>query len=117
MTQWVEQEENVKFVAFGKEKAKEGSYIVKKGETLEGVIEKIKESQKGYGYIYNIRTKGVEESLLVLGSTDLNNKLGYGTAVTKPVGEGDQVRIKFNGMVETKNGRKMYSFDVAVKKA
>lgn len=111
---WQEQEENVKFVAFGKKKQKEGSYLVKEGETLEGVIEKIKESQRGYGYIYNIRTKGVEESLIVLGSTDLNNKLGYGNSAVKPVEEGDQVRIQFTGMKPTKKGKEMYTFKVLV---
>lgn len=114
---WEEQEENVKFVAFGKKKAKEGSYLVKEGETLEGVIEKIKESTKGYGYVYQLRTKGVEEALIICGSTDLNNKLGYGNAATKPVGEGDQVRIKFTGMQPTKNNRKMYTFSVKVNRA
>lgn len=111
---WETQEENVKFVAFGKKQAKEGSYVIEEGKTLEGVIETIKPSEKGYGYIYTLRTKGVEESLIVLGKTDLNNKLGYGNSAVKPVQEGDMVRIKFTGMKPTKKGKSMYVFEVAV---
>jgi len=114
---WEQQEENVKFVAFGKKNAKEGSFVVKKGETLEGVIEKIKESTRGYGYIYQLRTKGVEEALIICGKTDLNNKLGYGNSAVKAIGEGDQVRITFNGMQKTKNNREMYTFAVSVNRA
>ena len=117
MSQWQEQEENVKFVAFGKENAKEGSYIVEEGKTLEGVVEKIKDSSKGYGKIYQLRTKGVEEALIICGKTDLNNKLGYGNTAVMPVGEGDEVRITFTGMKPTKRGKPMYTFKVAVKRA
>jgi len=117
MTKWETQEEKVKFVAFGKERAKEGSYVVEEGETLEGVIENIKESTKGYGHIYQLRTKGVEEALLVLGCTDLNNKLGYGNTAIPAVQVGDEVRITFTGMKPTKRGKQMYLFKVAVKRA
>jgi len=117
MAQWQEQEENVKFVAFGKANAKKDSYIVEEGKTLEGVIERIKDSTKGYGKIYQLRTKGVEEALIVLGKTDLNNKLGYGNTAVTPVSEGDEVRITFTGMQPTKRGKPMYTFSVQVKRA
>jgi len=116
MSSWTTQEENVKFVAFGKKNAKEDSYIIKKGETLEGVLENVKDSSKGYGKIYQIRTKGVEEALIVLGKTDLNNKLGYGNTAVEPVVAGDEVRITFDGMVPTKRGKEMYTFTVQVKR-
>jgi len=117
MSQWQTQEENVKFVAFGKKAAKPDSYVVKEGETLEGVIENIKDSSKGYGKIYTVRTKGVDESLIVLGKTDLNNQMGYGNTATVPVIAGDEVRITFKGMKPTKRGKSMYTFSVEVKRA
>lgn len=116
MPKWETQEENARFVAFGKAKAKENSYVVDTGETLEGVIENIKDSEKGYKKIYQIRTKGVEEALIVLGNTDLNNKLGYGNQAVKPVDVGDEVRIKFLGMQPTKRGKEMYTFEVQVRR-
>jgi hypothetical protein len=116
MSEWETQEECSKFVAFGKDKVKEGSHLVDVGETLEGVIENIKDSEKGYKKIYQLRTKGVEEALIVLGSVDLNNKLGYGTAAVKPVDVGDEVRIKFLGMKPTKKGKSMYIFEVQVRR-
>ena len=117
MSKWTTQEENVKFVAFGKDKAKPDSHVIKVGETLEGVIENIKDTTKGYGKIYTLRTKGVEESLIVLGKTDLNNQMGYGNTATIPVIAGDEVRITFDGMKPTKRGKEMYTFSVQVKRA
>jgi hypothetical protein len=116
MSKWQEQEENVKFVAFGKENAKEGSYVVEEGETLEGVIERIKDSTKGYGKIYQLRTKGVEEALIICGKTDLNNKFGYGNTAVMPISEGDEVRITYTGMKPTKKGKPMYTLKVLVKR-
>jgi len=63
------------------------------------------------------RTKGVEEALIVLGSVDLNNKLGYGNTAVPRVVEGDEVRIKFTGMKPTKKGKSMYTFEVSVRRA
>jgi len=117
MSKWQEQEENSRFVSWGKEKAREDSFVVEKGKTLECVVEKIKPSDKGYKYIYQVRTKGVEEALILLGCTDLNNKLGYGNLGCKPVNEGDEVRITFNGMQKTTKGKDMYTFKVEVKRA
>ena len=117
MTKWEEQEENSRFVAFGKAKAKEGSYVVNEGDVLEGVIEAIKDTDKGYGKIYQLRSKGVEEALIVLGCVDLNNKLGYGNTAVPKVVEGDEVRITFTGMKPTKKGKSMYTFKVQVRRA
>ena len=117
MTNWKTQEENVQFVAFGKAKVKENSYLVDKGETLEGIIENIKDSVRGYKKIYTIRKKGVEPSLIVLGSVALNNQMGYGNSATVPVVAGDEVKIKFLGMKDTTNGKSMYTYEVQVKRA
>jgi hypothetical protein len=117
MSKWEEQTENTLFVAWGKKKAKENSYVIEKDETLECVMEKIKPSDKGYRYIYQVRTKGVEPALILLGCSDLNNKLGYGNVGVKPVAEGDEVRITFTGMQPTKNKKEMYTFKVLVKRA
>jgi hypothetical protein len=117
MSKWETQEEASKFVAFGKNKARENSYVIEEGQVLEGVIEQIKDSDKGYKKIYQLRTKGVEEALIVLGSVDLNNKLGYGNTAVPRVVEGDEVRIKFTGMKPTKKGKSMYTFEVSVRRA
>lgn len=117
MSEWKNQEENVQFVAFGKEHGKPDSFIVKKGETLEGVIENIKPSDKGYKQIYTLRSKGIEPSLIILGNTSLNNHLGYGSNSVTPVLEGDEIRITYLGMKTTAKDRQMYNFKVEVKRS
>lgn len=116
MTKFEKVEEKVKFVAWGKgNKKDENSYVVNEGETLEGIIEQIKDSTKGYGKIYTLRTKDCEEPIVITGKTDLNNKLGYGNMAVRPVEKGDEVQITYTGKYTTKQG-KGYRFEVAVKR-
>lgn len=107
-------EEEVKFVAWGSDNAKnDKSYVVEEGNQLEGIIEQIKDSTKAYRKIYILRVKGVEEPIVVTGKTDLNNKLGYGNMAVQPVKVGDAIQITFVGTYKTKLG-KGYKFEVAV---
>jgi hypothetical protein len=116
MTRFEKVEERVKFVAWGKGNKKDAnSYVVEEGNTIEGIIEQIKDSTKGYGKIYTLRVKDSEEPVVITGKTDLNNKLGYGTMAVKPVEKGDEVQITYTGRYQTKLG-KGYRFEVAVKR-
>jgi hypothetical protein len=107
-------EEKVYFCSWGKGKTAD-SYVVREGETLTGVIEIIKDSTKGYGKIYTLRTKDCDTPIVITGKTDLNNKLGYGSMSVKPVEVGDEVKITYVGKYKTEKGTG-FKFDVAVKR-
>lgn len=113
-------DDDVLFVVWGALKPGQDptkSHLVKKGEIIEGVVQKIKDSGD-YKKIYQIKVKGVEKPLLLLGSMDLNNKMGYGNAVADyTVKENDIVRITYKGQTKTAQGRKPYQFDVEYAKA
>lgn len=114
MTKFEKVEEKVRFIAWGKSNKKDAtSVVVAEGESIEGIIDQIKDSTKGYGKIYTLRVKNIEEPVVVTGKTDLNNKLGYGSMAVRPVKVGDAVQITFVGTYSTKLG-KGYKFDVAV---
>jgi len=111
------QEEDVKFVVFGKLKAGQDatkSYLVKVGESLEGVITEIKESSK-YGRIYTLKKKNEDKPLIITGKTDLVKKCGHSTAkVPKVVAVNDLVQITFVGVTKTAKGNTYFDFQVAV---
>jgi len=110
-------EEDVKFVVFGALKPGQDtakSYLVKTGESLEGVITEIKESSK-YGKIYTLKKKGEDKPLIITGKTDLVKKCGHSTAkVPKVVAVNDLVQITFVGVTKTAKGNTYYDFQVAV---
>jgi len=110
-------EEDVLFAVFGKLKAGQDpkkSYLVKVGESLEGVVTEIKESSK-YGRIYTLKKKGEEKPIVVTGKTDLVKKCGHSTAkVPKVVAVNDLVQITFVGVTKTTKGNTYYDFSVGV---
>jgi hypothetical protein len=108
-----EQREEVIFVAFGKEKARENSYVVLEGNTLEGIVEKIRDSQM-YKKVYQFRVKGVDKPVVVTGKQGLVEKMGHGESPVEPVKEGDLVRITYIGMFKTGKGKDAYNFKVEV---
>ena len=112
-----EEKEDVKFVTFGKLKPGQDatkSYLVKAGETVEGIVTDIKDSPT-YKKIFTLKVKGEEKPLLILGKTDLRNKMGCGsTKVKRVVKVNDIVRITFNSVSKTQKGHTWYDFDVAV---
>jgi hypothetical protein len=120
MTKFVNQtteEEDVLFAVFGKLKTGQDtkkSYLVKVGESLEGVITEIKESSK-YGRIYTLKKKGEEKPIVVTGKTDLVKKMGHSTAkVPKVVKVNDLIQITFKGVTKTGKGNTYFDFDVGV---
>lgn len=110
-------EEDVKFAVFGKLKAGQDeakSYLVKVGESLEGVVTEIKDSSK-YGKIYTLKKKGEDKPIVVTGKTDLVKKCGHSTAkVPKVVKVNDLVQITFKGVTKTGKGNTYFDFDIAV---
>ena len=111
------EKEDVKFVTFGELKPNQDatkSYLVKAGETIEGVVTDIKDSPT-YKKIFTLKVKGEEKPLLILGKTDLRNKMGYGdTKVPRTVKVNDLVRITFKSVSKTQKNHTWYDFEVAV---
>ena len=114
------EKEDVKFVTFGELKPNQDatkSYLIKAGESVEGVVTDIKDSPT-YTKIFTLKVKGEEKPLLILGKTDLRNKMGYSTdprvKVPRVVKVNDLVRITFNSVSKTQKGHTWYDFDVAV---
>ena len=117
MSTFVKQEEDATFVEWlpkGK-KPRDGSYIVKEGETLEGLVSIIKDSDT-YKKVYTLKVKGEESALIITGKKSLNDGMGYGEMQVEPVKEGDLVQLTFVGMYKTK-GKDGYKIIVAVARA
>ena len=117
-----------KFVCWGKEKAKENSYIVERNESVTGMVMQLRDSN-AYGKILQIKTKESDEPLIILGTTILVDRLGY-EKIDKTlntyeknirakegviqVKENDVIRITFKGMLATKRGKAAYDLKVEV---
>ena len=120
MTKFVNQtteEEDVLFAVFGALKAgqdKNKSYLVKAGESIEGVVTEIKDSPK-YTKIYTLKKKGEDKPIVITGKTDLVKKMGHSTAkVPKVVKVNDIIQITFKGVTKTQKGNTYFDFDVGV---
>lgn len=129
-----EQEQSGKFIAWGVEKAKENSYIVKQDKPEEFLVLDIKPSDK-YGYIFEFQSKKSEEPLIATGNGNLRRLMGYELqtndkgdfikdqdgipilkekqSVKKPVQISDKVRITFLGMAKGKRGES-YTYKIEV---
>jgi len=109
--------EDVLFVAWGKLDAGKDAnraIVVKENESIEGVVEQIKDSDI-YGKIYTLRVEGKDKPVIVTGKTALNNAMGYGTMTVRHVVQsGDMVRITYLGKQKNDKGRQFYSFKVEV---
>lgn len=110
------------FVAWGKEKAKEESFIIEQGKHLEGVVRNIKDSLK-FVKIFEVETKVGKETktIIVPGTTILCREMGYeyktndrNEKIVLPADEqsaeyrvqnGDRIRIHFEGMLPAKAGK------------
>jgi len=110
---FTEQREEIIFVAFGKEKAKQNSYIVEEGKSVEGILLKVTDSPM-YKKVYQLQVKGVDKPLVITGKTALNEQMGYGTKDVPQVKEGDLIRITYLGMYRTGKGKDAYKFKVEV---
>jgi len=113
------EDEEILFAAFGKIKKGQDpkkSYLVKDGENLTGVILKIDDS-KTYKKIYRIKVDKVDKPVVILGTSDLNDKMGYGDKKVSHVAKvNDLVQITFDGMKQTGQGRPYYQFTVGFAK-
>lgn len=113
------EDEDILFASFGKIKKGQNpqkSVLIKEGENIAGVITSISDSPT-YQKIYRMKVEGQEKPVVILGTTDLNNKMGYGPKKTKrQVTANDLVRITFLGKVKTGKGRPFYSFKVEIAK-
>ena len=130
---FVRQSSGGTFVAFGKEKAKDNSFVVEAGKYLEGYVQEVKGNDK-FGVILEVKSKASPETLVVTGTTVLNRELGYEWEDVgdkgkfdklKPIEEcqsdyrvvnGDLIRINFEGMIKTKRGKDAYKLFVEVDK-
>lgn len=123
MTKFVTQrteEEEVLFAYFSNtldKRDKDTTYLVKEGGILEGLITAVKDSPT-YKKIFMLKVKGQEKQVLVLGKTDLVDKMGYGNLVTDLVAKvGDIVQITFVNKTKTQKNYTWYNFEVAISKA
>ena len=110
-------DEDVLFVswgALGAGKDKSRAIVVKENESIEGVIENIKDSDI-YGKIYTMRIEGKDKPVIITGKTALNNAMGHGTLTVRHVVQpGDLVRITYLGQQKGEKGRKFFAFRVEV---
>jgi len=113
------EDEEILFASFGKIKKGQDpkkSILIKEGENLIGVVKEINDSAT-YGKIYRLKVDKIEPIVVVLGKTDLNNRMGYGTKKADVVVKvNDLIQITFDGMVKTGKGRPFYKFTVGVAK-
>ncbi len=113
------EDEDVLFATFGKLKAgqdKSKSVLIKEGESLIGVVIDVQDSPT-YKKVYRLKVKGEDKPVVVLGKTDLNNKMGYGTKkAQKVVQVNDLIQITYLGQKKTQKGRPFYSFTVGIAK-
>ena len=113
------EDEEILFASFGaikKGQDPKKSILVKEGESLTGVVKEINDSAV-YKKIYRLKVDKIEPIVVVLGKTDLNNKMGYGTKKADVVVKvNDLIQITFDGMVKTGKGRPFYKFTVGIAK-
>jgi len=114
-----EQADDVLFAAFGtigKGQDPKKTYLVKQGETIEGLVKEIKDSTV-YKKIYTLEVKGAAKPVVILGKTDLRNKMGHGVGNNDIIVEvNDMVRITFIDKKKTQKGYDWYDFEVEVAK-
>lgn len=112
-------DEEILFASFGSIKKGQDpkkSILVKEGDSLIGVVKEINDSAV-YGKIYRLKVDKIEKIVVVLGKTDLNNRMGYGTKKADvQVKVNDLIQITFDGMVKTGKGRPFYRFTVGIAK-
>ena len=108
-------QEAVTFVAWGKYNTKhdkDTQFLVKAGETIEGVVLELKDTAKGYKKILKMKVKSIDTPLLILGKDDLNEKLEKGG-----VKANDLIRLTFVEIIKTKKDRSFYKFNLAIAQA
>jgi len=110
-------DEDILFASFGSIKKGQDpkkSMLVKEGESIIGVVKEINDSAV-YKKIYRLKVDKIEPIVVILGKTDLVNRMGHGTKKADIVVKvGDLVQITFNGIIKTGKGRPFNKFTVGV---
>lgn len=111
------EDEEILFAAWGEVKKNQDakkSLLIKEGKNLTGVVTNIADSAT-YKKIYRLKVEGQKRTIVVLGKTDLNDKMGYGTKkVSRQVKVNDLIQITFDGKKKTAKGRPFYQFTVGI---
>lgn len=109
-------EEKVKFLTLGKKNVKKAdtSYVIEKGETVEGLITEVKDSEL-YKKVFTLKVAGETDPVIVTGKTDLLNKFGFGKMDIPTIKVGDTVRITWKDTYKSKQGTG-FKFDVGIKR-
>jgi hypothetical protein len=102
------QKDEVTFVAFGKENARENSLIVEKDGSIEGHVTKITTSET-YKKVYTLEVAGQSKPVVITGKTLLIKEMER-----NKVKEGDLVKITYLGMFKTSKGKPGYNLKVEV---
>lgn len=102
------QKDEVTFVAFGKENARENSLVVEKDGSIEGHVTKITESEQ-YKKVYTLKVAGQEKPVVITGKVLLIKEMERNN-----VKEGDLIRITYLGMFKTNKGKPGYNLKVEV---
>jgi len=108
---WTSRQENedVVFVAFGKENAKgDNTLLVEAGGSIEGHVVKIVDSET-YKKVYTLKVEGLDKKAVITGKTLLIKQMER-----NDVKEGDLVRITYIGMFKTSKGKPGYNLKVEV---
>lgn len=111
------EDEEILFASFGEIKKTQDakkSLLIKEGKSLTGVVTNISDSPT-YKKVYRLKVEGQKRTIVVLGKTDLNDKMGYGTKkVSQQVKVNDLVQITYLGKKKTSKGRPFYQFEVGI---
>ena len=126
---WIEQSKpGVLFVDWGELKEghkKDENIVVKQGDYIQGIISDIGINNRGNRF-FRLKTKEHDKEIYLNGSAKLCSQTGYQTDkngdvlplddqfVDYQVQIGDEIRITYFGMYETKSGGKGYDLRVAV---
>lgn len=107
-------DEEVLFACFGEAKKKnDKSFILEEGKAYDMTILEIKETDKGYRFIYKVQIPKVKLPVILLGNTSLNNGFGRGAWDVKTIEEGDDIRLTYQGMYKSKKtGREGYKIKI-----
>lgn len=113
---WIEEESGIKFVQWGKLKKKEDedvAIVVKQGEHIQGLIERLDEQKDDDGEIsqikYRLKVKGVEEPVILWSNASIIRQ-----HKNLELKEGEEVRFTYVKDYPTQAGNKGREIKVAV---
>ncbi len=109
-------DEEVLFACFGEAKRKnDKSFVLEEGKSYDMTVLEVKETDKGYRFVYKMQVVKVKLPVIFLGNSALNNGFGRGAWDVKTIEEGDDIRLTFQGMYKSKKtGNEGYKIKVEV---